>query len=58
MSDEKKPWLVCKGSPDGKHVPDPRSGMQTNDDFVVDFECIHCNWTGSVKIDPAEINWD
>lgn len=56
MNDEKKPHpLFC---PDGKHVPDPRSGVQTNDEFVIEFECIKCNWIGTVKVDPAEINWD
>jgi hypothetical protein len=54
-----KPWLICEGSADGKHVPDGLSATQAEDSpFVIDFRCKHCDWTGSVAVDPAKVSWE
>ena len=60
MAKTKKPWLTCKKSPSGKHEADPLSATQQYEyPFVVDYVCKHgCGWTGSVKIDPADIQFD
>jgi hypothetical protein len=60
MPTKKKPWLKCKKSPNGKHEADALSATQQHEyPFVVDYVCKHgCGWTGSVKIDPADIQFD
>ncbi len=45
-------------SKDGKHEPGPQSAEQADDtDFVVDYYCKLCGFSGSVAIDPKDINW-
>jgi len=53
-------WAECASekATDKKHEPDPRSAQQADKtDFVVDYWCKHCGLSGSVAIDPADINW-
>lgn len=48
----------CSASPDGEHEADPVSAEQAADcDFVIDLWCKFCGQSGSVTIDPKEIQW-
>jgi hypothetical protein len=54
----------CPKSPDFKHHPDPASikpadgaGRNRGTDWIVDVNCKHCGRSGSVRIDPAEIEF-
>lgn len=53
------PWEKCEGNKNGKHIPDPLSATQAQKaEFVVDYCCKNCSWTGSARIIPEEISWD
>ncbi len=54
----------CPKSPDFKHHPDPASvkpadgaGRNRGTDWIVDINCKHCSCSGSVRIDPADIEF-
>jgi hypothetical protein len=55
----------CPDSPDGKHranpataQPDHDAGRNRGTDWIIDFNCIHCGQSGSLKVDPADIQWE
>ena len=54
----------CPKSLDFRHHPDPASvkpaegaGRNRGTDWIVDVNCRHCGRSGSVRIDPAEIEF-
>ena len=54
----------CPGSPDFKHHPDPAAikpvdgaGRNRGTDWIVDVSCKHCGRSGSVRIDPDDIEF-
>lgn len=54
----------CPESPDFRHRPDPASitpadgaGRNRGTDWIVDVTCKHCGRSGSVRIDPDEIEF-
>ena len=54
----------CPRSPDFRHHPDPASvkaadgaGRNRGTDWIVDVNCKHCGRSGSVRIDPDEIEF-
>ncbi len=54
----------CPQSKDFKHHPDPASvapadeaGEGSGTDWIVDINCLHCGRSGSVRIDPDEIEF-
>jgi len=54
----------CPRSPDFRHEPDPASvkaadgaGKGRCTDWIVDVNCKHCGRSGSVRIDPKEIEF-
>ena len=54
----------CPKSPDYKHHPDPASieaadgaGRNRGTDWLVDVNCKHCGRSGSVAIDPEDIEF-
>jgi hypothetical protein len=56
---------ICKGSKDGKHEPDPASivpadgaGKDKGTDWIVDVWCKNCGESGSVRIDPDDVEFD
>lgn len=60
MPTSEKNWERCDSpkAKDGKHEADPRSAQQADGtDFVVDIFCKHCGQSGSVPIDPEDIQW-
>ena len=49
---------VCEESPTKLHEADPRSFVQADDcDWIVDVYCKHCGRSGSVAIEPEEVQW-
>ena len=54
----------CPQSSDFKHDPDPSSikaadgaGKERGTDWIVDVNCKHCGRSGSVRIDPKDIEF-
>ena len=54
----------CPRSDDYKHHPDPASvapadgaGKERGTDWIIDVNCRHCGRSGSVRIDPDEIEF-
>jgi hypothetical protein len=54
----------CLKSKDFKHHPDPASvqpadgaGKNRGTDWIIDVRCSHCGRSGSVRIDPKEIEF-
>ncbi|MGO8750589.1 MAG: hypothetical protein ACLQNE_31965 [Thermoguttaceae bacterium] len=54
----------CPKSPDFQHHPNPASisaadsaGKERGTDWIVDVNCKHCGRSGSVRIDPDEIEF-
>ena len=54
----------CPQSKDYRHHPDPTSikpadgaGKESGTDWIVDVNCKHCGRSGSVRIDPEEIEF-
>jgi hypothetical protein len=48
-----------------RHVPDPASiqaadgaGRNRGTDWIVDVSCLNCGRSGSIRIDPADIDFD
>jgi hypothetical protein len=55
----------CPASADGKHEPDPTSiapadgtGRNRGVDFIIDVRCRRCSESGSMFVDPKDIQWD
>ena len=59
---KEKCYEHCRETEDGKHEPDPGSAtvpQQSGEtDFLVDYNCKHCGISGSVRVDPATIQWE
>lgn len=54
----RKDYEKCDESKNGKHEADPASGQVAHrENFIIDFTCKHCGQSGSVAIDPKDINW-
>ncbi len=56
--------VFCTRSPDFSHEPDPASvkpadgaGKGRGADWIVDVNCKHCRRSGSIRFDPAEIEF-
>ena len=54
----------CPKSPDFRHHPDPASvkpadgaGRNRGTDWIVDVACKHCGRSGSVRIDPEDVEF-
>jgi hypothetical protein len=54
----------CPTSPDFDHHPDPASvkaadgaGKERGTDWILDINCKHCGRSGSVRIDPKDIEF-
>jgi len=54
----------CPHSKDYRHHPDPASvkpadgaGQNRGTDWIVDVNCLHCGRSGSIRIDPDEIEF-
>ena len=55
----------CHERADGEHQPSPSSiqpadgaGKGRGTDWVIDIFCAACGVSGSMRIDPADINWE
>lgn len=50
---------ACPSSPNGAHSPQPNTARPADGaPFIIDFNCAHCSYSGSVRIDPSDIQWD
>ena len=54
----------CADSPTGRHMPDPKSvrpadgaGRNRGTDWLIDVNCLHCGRSGSMRIDPNDLQW-
>ena len=54
----------CSDAPDGKHQADLASakaadgaGRNRGTDWIIDFNCVYCGQFGSLRVDPADVQW-